>query len=122
MSLTGERATLVKALSTVAVTDRRRMLRRFLEGLSTEELRYIASYLGACLIESTLHTRAASRAEIAWGILQYEECRVKRDDMPRWSRAGGVLPNDLEHKMILLLEYLNSCQNKARVRIAAGSA
>ena len=53
--LAGERASLVRALSTVALTDRRRVARRFLQGLSTEELRYIASYFGACLLESELH-------------------------------------------------------------------
>jgi hypothetical protein len=103
-------------LSTVALTERRRTARRFLQGLSTEELRYIASYLGACLLESALHARAASsRDQIAWDILQYECCRSG-------SPAGWACGGDAEHKMILLLEYLSCCQCLGAVKITAGSA
>ena len=112
----GERATLVKALSIVAVTDRRTRARRFLQGLSTDELRYIASYLGACLLESDLRSRSVSRDEIAWEILQYEWCR-KREP-----QRALVVSGDVEHKMILLLEYLSACQCGAALKVAAGSA
>jgi hypothetical protein len=114
--LAAERASLVRALSTVALTERRRTARRFLQGLSTEELRYIASYLGACLLESALQTRpVSSRDQIAGDILQYECCRR---GYPVQLACGG----DAEHKMILLLEYLSCCQCAAAVRVAAGSA
>jgi len=109
-----ERASLVKALSTVALTERRSRARRFLQGLSTEELRYIASYLGACLLESELHARPSSRDQIAWEILHYECCCRGHSAL-----AGG---GDAEHNMILLLEYLSSCQCQTAVRIPAGSA
>ena len=114
--LAGERAHLVKALSTVAMTERRGTARRFLEGLSTDELRYIAGYLGACLLESAAYTRGVSRGQIAWEILQYE-C----------SRCGHPMALDTarhsEHNMILLLEYLSCCQCAATaVNVAAGSA
>ncbi len=116
MPLAGERASLVRALSTVALTERRKTARRFLLGLSTEELRYIASYFGACLLESALQTHATSRHQIAWGILHYEEgCR-------RGSAAPLDGNGDAEHKMILLLEYLSCCQCAAVVKIPAGSA
>lgn len=120
MPVASERASLVKALSTVALTDRRRSARRFLQGLSTEELRYIASYLGACLLESALHTRTASRGQIAWDILQYESCRTTA--LSHWDASAHVVSDDVEHKMILLLEYLSSCQCTAALKIPAGSA
>lgn len=113
MPAASERTSLVKALSTVALSDRRRVARRFLQGLSTEELRYIASYIGACLLESALHAQPASRGEIAWEILQYESCQLGCCDH---------LPGDVEHKMILLLEYLSSCRCGACLKITAGSA
>lgn len=113
MPLGSERVSLVKALSTVALAERRRPARRFLQGLSTEELRYIASYFGACLLESVLQTRATSRDQIVWDILQYECCR----------RGYPVaFDGDDEHKMILLLEYLSCCQCAAAVKVPAGSA
>lgn len=115
MPLTGERVSLVRALSTVAVGERRRTARRFLQGLSTEELRYIASYLGACLLESALHSRASTRHQIAGDILQYECCR---QGAPLALEAGG----GCEHNMILLLEYLSCAQCGAAVKVPAGSA
>ena len=87
------------------------MARRFLLGLSTEELRYIAPYFGACLLESEFQTRPASRREIAGEILQYESCCASR-----------AMSGDTQHKMILLLEYLSSCQYATAMKIAAGSA
>ena len=118
MERASERAALVQALSAVAVTDRRKRARRFLQGLSTDELRYIASYLGACMIESALYARPVSRGQIASQIQQYECCRTK---FTGWG-APSSLPDDVEHKMILLLEYLSSCQCRGAVRVAAGSA
>lgn len=109
-----ERASLVRALSTVAISDRRRIARRFLQGLSHEELRYIASYFGACVLEAALQSEPVSRTHIAWEVLQYE-C----------SRTGDhacTLSPDLEHKMILLLEYLTCCRRLPALQIAAGSA
>jgi len=122
----GERATLVKALLTVAVTDRRKPARRFLEGLCTSELRYIASYFGACLLESALQSRPVSRGQMAWEIQQYECCRMMGSG---WQSGGNgcrkqavLLSEDSQHKMILLLEYLSSCQCGAAVKVPAGSA
>jgi len=113
--LAGERTSLVRALSQVALDERRKTTRRFLQGLSTEELRYIASYLGACLIESALYPRTSSRDQIAGDILHYE---CSRRGCPAALRSDG----DAEHNMILLLEYLSCCQCGAGVKVAAGSA
>ncbi len=113
--LSGERASLVRALSTVALVERRRTVRRFLQGLSAAELKYIASYLGACLLESELHTRGASRDQIAWDVVHYECCRR---GSPLFSGCAG----DAEHNMILLLEFLSCCQPTEAWRVPAGSA
>lgn len=114
MPVASERASLVKALSVVALSDRRLVARRFLQGLSTEELRYIAGYLGACLLESAGRSVPASRDEVAWEIVQYECCQKHG--------TCNCLPHASEHKMILLLEFLSSCRCRVAVKIAAGSA
>jgi hypothetical protein len=54
--------------------------RRFLQGLSSDELQFIAEYLGACILES------AGPGQGSTGYCQ---------ETP-----------DQDHKMILLLEYL----------------
>ncbi len=114
MPVVSERLSLVKALSSVVLSTRRRTARRFLQGLSTEELRYIAGYLGACLLESAHHSEPAPRDQVAWDIIQYECCTTG---------CGGCRSDDVEHKMILLLEYLTSCQcGTAVMKIPAGSA
>ena len=115
MPLSGERASLVKALSTVALGERRRSVRRFLQGLSAAELKYIASYMGACLLESALHARGVSRDQIAWDIVHYECCR-------RGSPLFAGCSGDAEHNMILLLEFLSCCQSTESWRVPAGSA
>ncbi len=113
MPVASERASLVRALSAVAVTERRKKTRRFLEGLSTSELRYIASYLGACLLESALYSDQVSRRQIASDIAQYE-CRR--------CGSGCGFSGDVEHQMILLLEYLSACRRSVAVNVVAGSA
>ena len=114
MPVANERLSLVQALSSVVLSSRRRTARRFLQGLSTEELRYIAGYLGACLLESAHHPEPASRDRAAWDIIQYECCATGCEGYPS---------DDVEHKMILLLEYLTSCQCGAAVMsVPAGSA
>ncbi len=113
MPVASERASLVKALSAVALTDRRGSACRFLQGLSTSELRYIASYLGACLLESAFHAQPASRNQMAEEILHYECCCTL--GCPSFS-------DDAEQKMILLLEYLSCWRCSEAVKITAGSA
>ena len=114
MPVARERASLVRALSTVAFDERRNTARRFLQGLSTEELRYIASYFGACLLESAAQVEAVSRSQIAAEILQYE-C---------WREGSSLrgIPEDRQHNMILLVEYLTCCRCASAMRIPAGSA
>jgi hypothetical protein len=76
---------LVTAL--IACSDRslKTTARRFLEGLSSDELQFIAEYLGSCILESA-------------------ECRSGAS-YPGQTPYCGKTP-DRDHKMILLLEYL----------------
>jgi hypothetical protein len=71
--------------------------RRFLAGLSCDELQFIAEYLGACILDSSA-VCWRSRAELADRIARFQQARVIQ---------ARVRSEDLEHKMILLLEYLS---------------
>jgi hypothetical protein len=89
------RTTLISAITACAERRLQRKARNFLLGLSTDELQYIAEFLGACALESLGRT-AYSRRELAEGIAQFEQVR----------RVPAESLHDQEHKMILLLEYL----------------
>lgn len=89
------RRALISAITVSAEQRFQKKARKFLHGLSTDELQYIAEFLGACVLESWGRS-AASRRELADGIAQFEQFRPARADHP----------GDQEHKMILLLEYL----------------
>jgi len=70
--------------------------RRFLAGLSSDELQFIAEFLGSCILESQARS-ARDRAELAERIARFQEARRVR---------ARKLARDQELKMILLLEYL----------------
>ena len=92
------RTALISAIA-ACVDDRfQKKARTFLQGLSRDELQYIAEYLGACVLES-VDRAARSRAELAGGIAQFDQMRTAR----------VACLDDHEHKMILLLEYLSCC-------------
>ena len=90
------RNSLVAAL--VACADRalKSEARRFLTGLSADELQFIAEFLGSCVLESQVRC-ARNRAELAERIARFQQARANRAPM----RSP-----DQELKMILLLEYL----------------
>lgn len=96
------RTALISAIAACAEERLQKKARRFLQGLSRDELLYIAEFLGACVLES-LGRAACSRGELAGGIAHFEQARS--------ARAG--CPSDREHKMILLLEYLCACNYSA---------
>jgi len=89
------RTALISAISACAEQHFQKKARKFLQGLSTDELQYIAEFLGACVLESVGRS-ALSRRELAEGIAQFEQAR----------RARADCLGDQQHKMILLLEYL----------------
>ena len=86
---------LVSALVACAGERQRARARRFLEGLSSDELQYIADFFGACILEASA---GCERAGAQWAE-RFAGCER--------SRRAGL--NDQEHKMILVLEYLCRC-------------
>jgi len=75
-------------------------------GLSSDELQFIAEFLGACILEST--EEGCSRTELAERIAQFQRGRL---------RCSSGCSEDQDHKMIILLEYL--CRNGSpRVSLA----
>ena len=95
-----KKSALVLALSVCVEDLQRREIRRFLQGLATDELQYIAEFLGSCILESGGRCHC-SRTQLAEAIKQFDRTR-------RGSIAAARAPQDQdqEHKMILLLEYL----------------
>ena len=87
------RSTLVAALVSCADSPHKSQARRFVEGLSADELEFIAEFLGACVLDPSGQS-CPSRAQWADRIARYQH-----------ASAGRGSP-DREHKMILLLEYL----------------
>ena len=90
------RNTLVAALISCADRPLKPKARRFLVGLSFDELQFIAEFLGACILESAEKGRC-SRSELAEGIAQFQR---GQPGCPPGSSE------DQDHKMILVLEYL----------------
>jgi hypothetical protein len=101
------RNALVAALVSCADTPLKAKARRFLRGLSNDELQFIAEFLGAWILEGPA-VCARNRAELAGQIASFQRVRLSG---PRERRA------DQEHKMILLLEYL--CRAGAPGRVAS---
>lgn len=95
------RTGLVSALCACVGDRKRGRARRFLQGLSSDELQYIAEFLGSCILDHRNQTEC-TRAQLAEGIAQFERFRKK----DRSACAPGCRNSDGDHKMILLLEYL----------------
>ena len=98
---TAKKSALVCALIACLENSQKRPTRRFLQGLATNELQYIAEFLGACILESGARCRG-NRTELAEAIKQFERNRHGASGMS----CGRDHLQDQEHKMILLLEYL----------------
>lgn len=105
------RNTLVAALVSCADTPHRSRARRFVQGLSSDELQFIAEFLGACVLDSAGNPRA-SRAQWAERITRYQKVS---------NGSGACRSADQEHKMILLLEYLCRSGEASSRLSAAGS-
>lgn len=104
------RDSLVAALVACADQPLKSEARRFLAGLSSDELQFIAEFLGSCVLEPEVRC-ACNRAELAQRIARFQQARANRTE--RWS-------SDQAHKMILLLEYL--CHTGVQARDMAASA
>ena len=90
------RSALVAALIACADSPHKSTARRFLQGLSSDELQFIAGFLGAYVLELP-GGPCFSRAEWAERIAAYQQTCAA-------SLSYGA--EDREHKMIVLLEYL----------------
>ena len=87
------RNSLVAALVSCADSPHKLQARRFAQGLSSDELQFIAGFLGACVLDSASGT-GATRHQWADRIARYQQM------------SAGRHPADREHKMIVLLEFL----------------
>lgn len=95
----------------MAVNARRDSMRRFLEGLSTDELEYIAEYIGCRVLDPHADSLHSDRNGLALDVERFQFSRhthpaaisaaVGRTQVA--VRSGA----DIAHKMILLLEYLS---------------
>jgi hypothetical protein len=102
------RTNLVEALSSMSRLGVRESARDFLEGLSTDELQYIAGYLGARTIDPELNDSVGTRGCRARAIERYERTRIAQHKC-EWSSGGRTAVRqaaDVSHKMIVLLEFL----------------
>lgn len=94
----------------MAVHARRSSMRRFLEGLSTDELEYIAEYLGCRLLEPQIDALHSDRNGLAVDVERFQFSRRRPAAIARTMGAAPVAVRsgaDVAHKMILLLEYLS---------------
>jgi len=107
-----KKSPLVCALSACVSDEQKRHIKRFLQGLATDELQYIAEFLGSCILESG-GPCYSSRTQLAGAVKQFEISRRQTALAARSCRGQNSLHSlkslkgqDQEHKMILLLEYL----------------
>jgi hypothetical protein len=99
---------LVRALCSCVGDERRRKARRFLQGLSGDELQYIAEFIGSCILEAEEGPVCAS-GHLAEDVAAFERSRRAARARPKGRRHTPAFLPDEDHKMILLLEYLNRC-------------
>ena len=88
------RKSLVAALVACAEQPLKLDARRFLTGLSSDELEFIAEFLGSCILESE-QPLPPSRTKLAERIAHFQYAHRH----PRWAP-------DSDCKLILLREYL----------------
>jgi hypothetical protein len=88
---------LVRSLAAMVADKKRRRVRQFLLGLSGGELQYLASFLGACILESE-QPYQWNRAQLTAGIERFDQTQTCADR---------------EHKMLLLHEFLSRCNTGA---------
>jgi hypothetical protein len=86
------RNTMILALLACTETSVRTRARRFLSGLSADELQFLAEFMGACILESSGDTVSALAA------VQWQHSQGAEPDLLR---------HDREHKMLVLREFLD---------------
>ena len=96
------RNTLVAALAACSERSLKARARRFLMGLSADELQFIAEFLGACILESSDDIGRAA-------------CTVHVHQS--WMARASARQGDHELKMILLREFL--CHSGRQLPLSA---
>jgi hypothetical protein len=86
------RYALVAALLSYAGTEARTRLRCFLAGLSADELEFLAGFQGARILERSSGLPSGAADYASW--------------------AAGRCAADLDHKMLVLREYLVRCGSR----------
>ena len=107
----------------MSTAGREQAARRFLEGLSTDELRYIASYFGTRVLDPGMPPPGQNRNQIAQSIERYEGAKKG----PESKTAGGdsrYSRRKVTHQMMVLIEYLSACtlDTPATLPVQAGCA
>ncbi len=123
MYLVREQSNLVDAISCMSTAGREQAARRFLEGLSTDELRYIAAYLGTRVVDPSLPPPSQNRNQIAQSIERYEG--AKKSPEPKTAGSDSCCSRGkVAHQMMVLLEYLSVCSldTPATLPVQAGYA
>lgn len=104
------RSDLVTALASCCDDLMRYKTRRFLAGLSRDELQFIAEFVGSSILEAA-DSCSHSRREVAERVARFQRTR---------EGSNGA---DQDHKTILLLEFLRcSGLQKATVAVRASHA
>lgn len=117
MPAVANKSALVCALCACANQAQKREARRFLQGLCTDELQYIAEFLGAWILEDR-GLQQCGREKLAEAIEQFEHARRHLSSASLRRPAPGQ-----EHKMILALEYLcRSGLTQLSFKVGAGQA
>ena len=96
---------LVAALSACVTVAKRTKARRFLQGLSADELQFIAEFLGYCILDGD--GPATSHA-----FEQFQESKAR----------FAIDREDYDHKLIVLGEYLCRCAVPVAAAVRAGGA
>jgi hypothetical protein len=92
-----------------------------LQGLSADELQYIAEFLGARILESDCQPDG-SRSQLAEDVARFERSRRAAAGRRNGCHRSSGSVQDGDHKMILLLEYLSRCVcRQSPLARAAGS-
>ena len=104
------RSDLVAALASCSDDPMRFKTRRFLAGLSRDELQFLAEFVGSSILEAA-DSCSHSRREVTERVAQFQSTRANRLSTP-----------DQDHKTILLLEFLRRSGLKASVAVRASHA
>ena len=91
------RRALVAALASCADSSLRSKTRRFLAGLSFDELQFLGEFLGASILECDCR-RPPNQGQLSVRIGEFRRARRPR---------GGAAAADQDHKIILLREFLS---------------